>query len=149
MFKRIKEIRELNDYTQRTLAKTLKISKTNYNYFENGERIIPLNHLNNFCNLFNVSIDYVLELSNYNVTSKYNYQIDKKLIGSRLKELRKSHNKTQQYIAKLCNTSQSTISSYESGKTLILTAFILEICKEFNISADYLTGRSNIMKINL
>ena len=78
MFKRIKEIRELNDYTQRTLAKTLKISKTNYNYFENGERIIPLNHLNNFCNLFNVSIDYVLELSDYNVTSKYNYQIDKK-----------------------------------------------------------------------
>ena len=37
---------------------------------------------------------------------------------------------------------EPTISAYESGKTTILTAFAYEICKRYNISMDYLCGRT-------
>ena len=48
---------------------------------------------------------------------------------------------TQEELASTLNTTHSTISAYESGKTTILTAFAYEICKRYNISMDYLCGR--------
>lgn len=50
-------------------------------------------------------------------------------------------------LAKLLNTTHSTISAYESGKTTILTVFAYEICKKYNISMDYLIGRINKITI--
>lgn len=144
---RLKEIREHNDLTQRQLSIKLKISKSYYNYFETGERIIPIKHLNNFCNIFCVSLDYVLGLSNHNIVSKEKVKLNSKLISDRIKEIRLKNNLTQNQLAKLLNTSQSTISSYENGKTIILTAFLYEICRKLKVSADYIIGRSNTINI--
>ena len=58
-----------------------------------------------------------------------------------LKEFRKKKNITQEELANILNTTHSTISAYESGKTTILTAFAYQICKRYNISMDYLCGR--------
>lgn len=144
----LKYIRDKNNLTQRQMAKILNISAANYNYFETQERVITLYHLNNLCNKFKVSMDFVLGLSDKNITPKETYYLDSKLIGERLKSIRKSKDLTQEEMAKLLNTSQSTISSYEHGKTLILTAFLYETCKRLNVSADYISGRSNIIKIH-
>ena len=144
---RLKKIRENNYLSQRKMAKKLKVSKTYYNYFETGERIITILYLNLFCNLFSSSFDYILGLSDTNIVSKKRYKINKELVSKRLKQIRKLHKLTQKDMAKLINTSQSTISSYENGKSLILTAFLLEICSKLNVSADYIIGRSNTMKI--
>lgn len=144
---KLKFIREKSELTQRQVAKLLNVSKTNYNYFENEERFIPLKHLNSFCNYFNVSMDYVFSLNNTNIVSKNIENLDKKLIGQRIKYIRKIKKLTQKELAKILNTSQSTISSYESGKTLIITAFLYELCKRLNVSMDYITTRSNIIKI--
>lgn len=40
------------------------------------------------------------------------------------------------------NTSNSTWSAYENGKVLILCAFLIEVCKLGNYSADWILGRS-------
>jgi len=144
---RLKEIREKKELTQREMAKILKISKSYYNYFETGERIITLSHLNNFCNIFHYSMDYVLGLSKYNITSKEVVELDVKIVSERIKEVRKMKKLTQRELAKIMNTSQSTVSSYEHAKSLILTAFLYEMCKELNVSIDYITGRSNTIKI--
>lgn len=143
---RLKEIREKHDLTQRQLANKLHISKSYYNYFETGERIIPITRLNEYCNLFKLNFDYVLGLDEYPTIPKKKYLIDEKLVSQRIKEIRKSRKMTQKQLAVLLNTSQSTISSYESGKTLILTAFLYEMCIKLNISADYIVGRSNTIK---
>ena len=143
MFYNLKRVREAHDLTQREMAKILKVSKSSYNYFETGEHIIPLKHLNNFCNTFQVSMDYVCGLTKINIKTTKKYKLNKKTIGTKLKTIRLKNNLTQEDIAKILNTSQSNISSYESGKTLILTAFIFSFARHFNISLDYLTNRSN------
>lgn len=149
MFHNLRKVRESFELTQREMAKILNISKSSYNYFETGEYIIPLKHLNNFCNIFHVSMDYVCGLTKTNISTKNIINLNKKEIGKRLREIRNNHNLTQEQVANILNTSQSNISSYESGKTLILTAFIYNFAKHFNISLDYLTGRSNKSNIKI
>ena len=146
---RLKEIRQKQNLTQRQIAQKLKISKSYYNYFETGERIIPVTRLNEYCNKFNVSFDYVLGFQEYPTNPPKNYKIKPDLISQRIKDIRKTHNLTQKQLADLLNTSQSTISAYESGKTLILTAFLYELCAKLNISADYIVGRSNVIETKI
>ena len=143
---RLNEIREKHDLSQRKTAIKLKISKSYYNYFESGERIIPLSRLNNFCNLFHVDFDYTLGLTNHNIMTKELKTLDKKLIGERIKEIRKKHKLTQKDLAELLHTSQSTISSYEHGNTIILTAFLYEMCTKLNVSMNYIVGKTNTIK---
>ena len=69
------------------------------------------------------------------------YDINRNLCSKRLKEIRKEHKYTQDKIAKKLNTDNGVISRYESGKTLILTSFLMEYAKIFNISSDYLLGK--------
>ena len=144
---RLAEIREKNDISQRKTACKLKISKSYYNYFESGERIIPLIRLNDFCNLFNVDFDYALGLSNYNISTKKITKLDKKLIGKRINEIRLMYKLTQNGLAEIMHTSQSTISSYEHGNTIILTAFLYEMCTKLNVSANYIVGKTNTIKV--
>ena len=149
MFYDLKRTRESYELTQREMAKILKISKSSYNYFETGEHIIPLKHLNNFCNTFHVSMDYVCKLKNNNVSDNKKYKLKYKEIGFRLKQLRIKNKLTQKELANIFNTTQSNISSYENGNTLILTAFLYNYAKYFNVSMDYLVGRySKTVKIN-
>lgn len=135
---RLFDIRELNDYSQEEISKLLKVSRQNYSFWETGTKFIPLKHLNNFCNIFNVTMDYVLKLSSNNIKTNKIKKISKKEIGKRLKEIRNNNNITQKELAAFLNTTQSTISAYEKGKTLILTSFAYQICKKYNISMDYL-----------
>ncbi|MBR3660984.1 MAG: helix-turn-helix transcriptional regulator [Bacilli bacterium] len=147
MFYDLKIIRESYELTQREIAKILKISKSSYNYFETGEHIIPLKHLNNFCNTFHVSMDFVCNLTKTNIVDNKKYKLKSNEIGRRLKMLRLKNKLTQKELANILNTTQSNISSYENGNTLILTAFLYNYAKYFNVSLDYLAGRSNTINI--
>ena len=143
---RLNDIREKHDLSQRKAAIKLGISKSYYNYFESGERIIPLPRLNDFANLFHVDFDYALGLTEHNIVTKELKELDKKLIGTRIKEIRKKNKLTQSALANLLHTSQSTISSYEKGKTIILTAFLYEMCVRLNVSMNYMVGKTNTLK---
>ncbi len=140
-FQKLIELREDSSLKQKDIAKLLNITQQTYSLWENGTKIIPLKHLNSLCNYYNVSMDYALGLSNVRQYDIINSVIDKKIIGIKLKEFRKEKNITQEELANILNTTHSTISAYESGKTTILTAFAYEICKRYNISMDYLCGR--------
>lgn len=142
-FSKLVEIREKRDLSQRKVANILKVSKSTYARWETGEQIIPLNHLNDFCNYFKVSMDFVLRVNlrnDYNLND-YSKELDKYKIGKILNNIRKKHKLTQKDIADILNTSQSTISSYERGETLVLTIFIYNIAHKFNYSVDKLCGR--------
>ncbi|MBQ8892657.1 MAG: helix-turn-helix transcriptional regulator [Bacilli bacterium] len=141
-FRKIVLLRKKQDLSQRKMASILKVSKSTYARWETGEEIIPLKHFINLCNYFGVTMDYVLNLKEENNFFKFDYtrKIDKEVIGKNLKHIRQNNELTQRDLAKIFNTSQSTISAYESGKTLLLTIFAYQIAKCFKISLDSFCG---------
>ena len=139
--KRLKLIRENKNLTQKDIANILEITRGLYAQYEIADKIIPISHLNTISNYFNLSIDYLLDLNSKQKYPKSKKEIDIEKFSMRLKEFRKENKLTQEKLAKNLNTSHSVISSYESGKTLILTSFLYAICKKYNISADYLLGK--------
>ena len=139
----LRYIREEKELTQKDVAKLLHVSRSVYGMWEQEHDIIPLKRLNEFCNIFDVSLDYALGL---NDNIKYNYiskEINKEIIKVRVKNLRKSFGLTQEELAQKLNITRSLISKYENGFNLILTSFLLEYCQYFKISADYIVGRIN------
>lgn len=61
----------------------------------------------------------------------------------RLKELRKYNDISQKEIANKLEISQQHYSMYENGKRILNAEQIIKICKEYNISANYLLGLSD------
>lgn len=141
---RLKYIREYFDYKQIDIASVLNVKQPTYWLWENDVKIIPLKHLNTLSNFYNISIDYLLGLSDENVKYSKLDILDKKIIGNNLLEFRKDNNITQVKLAEMLHTTHSTISAYEAGKTLILTAFLYQICKTYNISMDELCGKVKV-----
>ena len=141
LLNRIKDLRDDNDLSQVKMAEIVGVSKSNYARWETDENIIPLKHLNKVCNYFNVSMDYITGLSNKRNYKGINKKLNKELIGKRLKTFRTENNLSQEALAKEINTSHSTISAYETGKTMLLTAFAYDIAKKNNISMDWICGR--------
>lgn len=60
----------------------------------------------------------------------------------RLKELRQAKGISQQWLATALNTSQNTISRYETGEREPGIAELIKIADYFRVSIDYLVGRS-------
>lgn len=141
--KRLFDLREYADLSQKDLANKLGVTQQTYSLWEKGTKIIPLKHLNNLCNYYKTSMDYVLGLSNERTNSdiKEIKELNKKLIGSRIKEIRESNKLTLRNLASELNTTSSTISAYETGKTLVLTAFAYQICIKYDVSLDWLCGK--------
>lgn len=96
IFKRLKDIRENNDLKQKDIAKIHNVSRPNYTRWKTKEKIIPLIKLNDFCNYFNINIDYVIGLTNNLVKINKTIILDKKAIGRNLKEFRNKNKITQE-----------------------------------------------------
>lgn len=138
---RLKNIRTDKKIKQEDIAKYLGMHRGSYSKYEIEDAIIPTKHLNTLCNYFNISFDYIFNLTN---TIKYNNMsndIDVEKTKGRLKELRKNLNINQETLAKNIGTAKTTISGYERGTRIIATPFLYDICKKYNISADYLLGK--------
>lgn len=69
-------------------------------------------------------------------------------LAKRLKNLRESKDMTQLELAKILNISNSALSQYESGNRTPGDDIKKKICDFFNVSLDYLLGRSATEKIN-
>ena len=139
---RILEIRREAGLTQAEMAKLLKTSRQNYSFWETNAKFIPLKHLHNFCNKFKVSMDYVFYLTNDRFSrNEKTYNLNKQIVGKNLEKFLEVYGLTQQQLADFLNTSQSTISAYINGKTMILTAFLYQIAKKYKLSMDKFCGR--------
>jgi len=129
-------MRDNLDLSQREMAEKLNVSKSTYARWETCENIIPLKHLINFCNLTNNTLDYAIGLTDKKEALNNKIKINKYLIGINIKNLRLKQNLSQKEFAKSINTTQSVISAYENGHTLIQTSFLYDICNRYKISSD-------------
>lgn len=64
MYKRLRELREEGELTQKQLADILKMSQTGYSKYETGENDIPTSVLIKLADYYNTSIDYLLDRVN-------------------------------------------------------------------------------------
>ncbi len=141
----LKFCREELEMTQSELGYVFGVSKYTVSGWETGKDTMPFNKLIKFCNLYNYSLDFVTGLTRENTKYKSKITPTKESIGKRLKEIRKTLNLTQQKLSDNCGFFQTTYSGYETGHYLINTITIYTICKKYNISMDWICGKSNHM----
>lgn len=65
------------------------------------------------------------------------------ILSSRLKELRTYMGLKQTQLGDLIGVGKSTISMYETGNSTPGVEIIIKICDIFNVSVDYLLGRTD------
>ena len=64
MYKRIRDLREDADLSQRQISEIICMHKTTYARYETGEREIPFNIAILLAKHYNVSLDYLAGLTN-------------------------------------------------------------------------------------
>jgi transcriptional regulator with XRE-family HTH domain len=62
-YQRLRDLREDNDLTQADVAKILGTAREQYNKYELGKQEIPFHHVITLAKLYNVTIDYLADLT--------------------------------------------------------------------------------------
>ena len=70
------------------------------------------------------------------------YEYDKKSFAQILSELRRTAGLSQRKAAADLNISQALLSHYENGGREPGLNFVCRVCDYYNVTADYLLGRS-------
>lgn len=147
IYERMKDIRTYFGNTQKELAGILGVSRSTYAGWENGLDAIILPKLNDFCNYYGVSLDYICGLTNTKKYDVINDKIDKSVLGNNLKETRTKNKHTQEKVANIINVDQSNYSKCELGKMYIHTYALIEFAKHYKVSIDWLCGKTEDSEI--
>ena len=135
-------LREEKELLKKEMASILGVVESVYSEWENNKLTIPTKRIYELANFFEVNIDYMFKLSDKRVLIKTEKDIDINLVANRIKIIRKELKLTMRSLAKILNTTASAICNYEKGKFLILSPFLIELCRISNCSIDWVLGRS-------
>jgi len=134
---RIKALRKENNMTLRELSKKIGISVSFLSDIENGRSNPSLERLKDIAEGLGTTVSYLL--GENDKTKTLNNEFSK-----RLKKLRKEKGLTQEELAQALNITRSALSLYEIGKRDPDTETLRKIAGFFNVSVDYLLGRTDI-----
>lgn len=143
---RIAELRLDNDLKQKEIASELNVLENNYSKWERGITDIPLEKSNSLANFYKCSLDYLFGLSDKNIITERK-DIDLKLLCERLLLLRKKKNLTQEKLSELVGFLQRTYAHYENGTRIPMSFKVYYIALYYNVSMDYLVGRTDDKEI--
>lgn len=63
---------------------------------------------------------------------------------NRIRQLREERGMTQKDLGKLLQVQSAAVSKYEVGRASLTDSLIKQLCKIFDVSADYLLGLTNL-----
>lgn len=139
--KRLRETRENLDLKQIDLTDLFGVTYSTISGWETGKDTIPLKQLIKYANKYNYSLDYLLGLTDKNIEYK-DLKINLNTLATNLRKKRKQYGKTQQQIANIINTSQSSYAHYENARYLMPLNFLYNLSKIYNdLSIDEILGR--------
>lgn len=133
---RLKNIREDNDMSQQTIADILNVKRSTYSLWELGINIIPLDKLCKFAKHFDLSIDYVLSITNDKRKYGSIKEFDLKLLGSNIKNLRIKQDLSQENVAKILDVTQACIVRYEKAIINMPIDKLYTLSKLFKVSMN-------------
>lgn len=136
--KRITELRKACDMSQKELGEKLGLSASAIGMYEQGRREPGNAMLIAMENLFGVTVDYLLGVTD-STENAPELSVARKF-GNRLRGLRVSEGITQLQMAVNLDTSKSNISKYEAGTVEPGMEKINEIARFFKVTTDYLFG---------
>ena len=70
------------------------------------------------------------------------------MLFTRFKDIREDSDKTQKELADVINTSRAYYNLLKNGKHPITLERAFQIAEFYNVSLDYLTGRTNKKEVN-
>lgn len=139
--KRLRETRENLELKQIDLTDLFGVTYSTISGWETGKDTIPLKQLIKYANKYNYSLDYLLGLTDKNIEYK-DLKINLNTLATNLRKKRKQYGKTQQQIADIINTSQSSYAHYENARYLMPLNFLYNLSKIYNdLSVDEMLGR--------
>mgnify|MGYP002709499013 FL=1 len=94
-FEKMRELREENNLLQKDISNILNISIGTYAMNEEGHDTITLKNLINFCDYFDISIDFIFGFTNKRKYSISHLTFNSEILRFRLKEVRKENKYTQ------------------------------------------------------
>ena len=65
---------------------------------------------------------------------------------NRIRELRKSHNMSQEALGTIINTTQQAVSKLEKDTYTISTDLLINMAEYFNVTTDYILGLSDVKR---
>lgn len=135
--KRLKLARENKGVTQTQVYKDIGIHNKTLSGYERGISEPDLNTIKTLANYYNVSVDYLLGLTESEVLEN-----PMNIFSKRLKHLRQLNNITQQELADYLKVGKTTISNYETKYSSPDAETLYKIADFFDTSVDYLLGRT-------
>ncbi|WP_432664163.1 helix-turn-helix transcriptional regulator [Wukongibacter baidiensis] len=129
---KLKKLREEKGLTQTELGDMFSVSEAAIYFCENNRRPPTYSLLNKLAKYFKVTPQYLLGYDD----------IDKTILGERLKDLREKFFLTQHDLGGIINIPQNTISNYEKGKSFPSLENLYLLADYFDTSIDYLVGRT-------
>ncbi len=139
MYKKIKDIREDNDFTQDFVAYKLNVSRSTYANWENGDIIIPLDKLDELSLLYNVSIGYLIGNSKKN--SDNLKPINNEYFLKMLYKLKRERKSTYKEIGNSIGVYETTVYKYFHGERHIPVDKLILLAKFFDYDIDELLGK--------
>lgn len=135
-------LRERANVDAKYVYKNININNETYSRWETGDRKVNLKGIIDISNLYNIKIDYLLDLSNSIMPTNKKYLSDKNIIGNRLKNIRINKSLSLRKENEITGVSFNAISRYERGIRLITVDALRKICDKLEIDADELLKES-------
>lgn len=129
-------LRERANVDAKYVYKSIKVNNETYSRWETGDRKINLKGVIDISNLYNIKIDYLLDLSNNIVPTNEKYMCDKSVIGKRLKNIRNSKSLSLREENDITGVSFNALSRYERGVRLITVDALCKVCNKLDIDVD-------------
>lgn len=149
--KRFKALRLENKITQNKLAEIFYLNKSSISRYESGNQIPESVSLQKFADYFNVSLDYLMGISDIRDSSinifkihSLNKEVERIMtFGDQLKYLRINKGITQQELADAMKVGRPTIAGYETKGKQPDYEKLAWLSNFFNVSIDYLLGHTD------
>lgn len=145
---RYEELRLDSEKSQSEIAEVLNVKRNTYSKWENCINDMSLEKSNELANYYETSLDYLLGLSHKRDLKPEKREIKYNILAERLYSLRKERKITQEELSGKLGFHQRTYAHYENGDRIPTTLKLLVIAQFYNISSDYLVGKTDKKTLN-